>query len=209
MPRSKKPRELIANRLLAALSQKEYQRLQPQLEQVTLVFGDILYEPGDVIDYVYFVNQGIVSLLSIVEGRSPLEVGMVGSEGMVGIGVFLGARTSLNRALVQGAGTALRMKAGALLQELKQQGALSELLRRYTHSLLAQVSQGAVAPALLPCSIRWHCDAKKTVGDLNNFIQTAPAPGKIESAFDPLIIHFRDYGFTFFSAPKASCFSIH
>ena len=101
MPRSKKPRELITNQLLAALSQKEYQRLQPQLEQVALVFGDILYEPGDVIDYVYFVNQGIVSLLSIVEGRSPLEVGMVGSEGMVGIGVFLGARTSLNRALVQ------------------------------------------------------------------------------------------------------------
>ena len=154
MPRSKKPRELITNQLLAALSQKEYQRLQPQLEQVALVFGDILYEPGDVIDYVYFVNQGIVSLLSIVEGRSPLEVGMVGSEGMVGIGVFLGARTSLNRALVQGAGTALRMKAGALLQELKQQGALSELLRRYTHSLLAQVSQGAVCNHFHPVEER-------------------------------------------------------
>ncbi len=144
MPRSTKPREPIANHLLAALSSQEYQRLLPDLKLVSLVFGDILYEPGDIIQNVYFPNQGIISLLSTVEERSTLEVGVVGREGMAGIPIFLGARTSLNRALVQGTGTAMEMKAGALRQHVKQQGRLSDLLRRYTLSLLAQISQGAV-----------------------------------------------------------------
>ena len=144
MPQSTKPREPIKNHLLAALSRQEYQRLQPDLEPVALVFGTILYEPGDVVQDVYFPNQGIISLLSTVEERSTLEVGMVGSEGMAGITVFLGARTSLNRALVQGAGTAMRMKAAVLRQQIKDKRPLPELLRHYTHSLLTQISQGAV-----------------------------------------------------------------
>lgn len=144
MPRSTKPREPIANHLLAALPNQEYQRLLPDLKPVALVFGEILYEPGDIIEYVYFLNRGIISLLSTVEERSTLEVGMVGREGMAGMSVFLGARTSLNRALVQGAGTAMKMKAGALRQQLKNQGRLPDLLRHYTLSLLTQISQGAV-----------------------------------------------------------------
>jgi CRP-like cAMP-binding protein len=144
MPRSTQSREPIDNRLLAALSPKEYQRLQPDLKQVALVFGDILYEPGEVIEYVHFPNQGIISLLSTVEERSTLEIGIVGREGMAGIPVYLGARTSLNRALVQGAGTALRMKAGVLRKQIKDKKPLSELLRLYTLSLLTQISQGAV-----------------------------------------------------------------
>ena len=144
MPRSPKLREKIENQLLAALPLKEYQRLLPDLEQVALDFGTILYEPGEVMPYAYFPNQGIVSLLSMVEERSPLEVGMVGNEGVVGIGIFLGVNTSINRALVQGTGTAMKIKAEALRRELKQQSQLSDLFRRYTHSLLAQVSQGAV-----------------------------------------------------------------
>ncbi len=144
MPRSTKSREVIENHLLAALPSQEYQRLQPDLKQVALVFGDILYEPGDVIQNVYFPHQGLISLLSTVEDRSTLEVGIVGREGMAGIPVFLGATTSLNRALVQGAGTAMRMKAAVLRKQIKDKRPLPELLRYYTHSLLAQISQGAV-----------------------------------------------------------------
>ena len=144
MPRSTKPREPIENLLLAAVSSQEYQRLQPDLKKVALIFGEILYEPGEVIQNVYFPNQGIISLLSTVEERSTLEVGVVGREGMAGIAVFLGAKTSVNRALVQGTGTAMRMKATALQQHLKNPGRLPDLLRRYTHSLLSQISQGVV-----------------------------------------------------------------
>ncbi|MEP7338673.1 MAG: Crp/Fnr family transcriptional regulator [Acidobacteriota bacterium] len=143
MPRSTKPREPVPNRLLAALTTKEYQRLRPHLESFTLSFGEILYEPGQIIRHVYFPNSGIVSLLSMVEERSTLEVGMVGNEGMVGISMFLGVPNSLNRALVQGAGTAMRVTAQAFRKHIGHSGPLPDLLRRYTHSLLAQISQTA------------------------------------------------------------------
>jgi CRP-like cAMP-binding protein len=134
----------VANRLLAALPKKDYQRLLPRLEHVTLTFGDILYEPGDVIQHVYFPNDSIISLLSTVEKRKALEVGIVGSEGMAGLPVLLGVSKSLNRALVQGAGTAMRMKAQEMRKEFKQAGPLQTLLHRYTHGLLTQISQSAV-----------------------------------------------------------------
>lgn len=154
MLRSTKPREPLNNRLLAALSQKEYQQLAPDLTRVELQFEEILYEPGEVIQNVYFPNHGIISLLSTVEDRSTLEVGIVGSEGMVGIGVFLGVKTSLNRVLVQGAGSAMKMKAVALEKQIKNKRRLSELLRRYTHSLLIQISQAAVCNRFHPVEKR-------------------------------------------------------
>jgi hypothetical protein len=101
MLRSTKTLEPVANRLLAALPGKEYQRLRPHLEEVILAFGEVLYEPVDFIRRVYFPNHGIVSLLSMVEERSTLEVGVVGAEGMVGVSVFLGAQASPNQALAR------------------------------------------------------------------------------------------------------------
>jgi CRP-like cAMP-binding protein len=143
MLRSTKTREPVANRLLAALPSKEYQRLRPHLEEVTLPFGEVLYESGEIIRHVYFPNHGIVSLLSMVEERSTLEVGVVGNEGMVGISVFLGVGASLNQALVQGAGTAMSMKAHAMRKHVGHEGPLPDMLRRYANSLLAQISQTA------------------------------------------------------------------
>lgn len=134
----------VANRLLASLPKKEYQRLLPELEQVPLAFGDTLYEPGDDIDHVYFPDSGIISLLSEVESRKALEVGIVGNEGVAGLPVVLGVSVSLNHGLVQSAGTAMRMKAAALRREFKRDGALQRLLHRYLHSLLTQISQSAV-----------------------------------------------------------------
>lgn len=133
----------VANRLLATLPVKEYQRLRPELEQVTLNFADILYEPGQRIRHIYFPNDAIVSLLSEVATSATLEVGMVGNEGMTGIPVFLGVNESRNRAVVQGAGTAMRMKAAGLRRNANGDGSLDRLLRRYTQSLLTQVSQSA------------------------------------------------------------------
>ena len=133
----------IANRLLAALPQREYRRLLPELEQVSMPFAEIIYEPGDPIRHVYFPNDSIVSLLTAVTARSPLEVGLVGSEGLAGISVFMGIGVARTRALVQGAGTAMRMTAAALRSESNHIGSLHRLLHRYTHSLLTQVSQAA------------------------------------------------------------------
>ena len=143
MPTTKRA-ATVTNRLLAALPNKEYQRLLPELERVPLTFGDILYDPGDNIDHVYFPDSGIISLLSQVESQKLLEVGIVGNEGVAGLPVALGVRVSLNRGLVQSAGTAMRMKATVLQREFKRDGALQKLLHRYLHSLLTQISQSAV-----------------------------------------------------------------
>lgn len=111
MPISTKPGVPVENRILAALPKKEYQRLLPELEHVTLGFNEVLYKPGKRIQHVYFPNKGMISMISPVSERSTTAVNIVGNEGMTGISVFLGVATSSTRAIVQVAGTALRMKA--------------------------------------------------------------------------------------------------
>src|SRR5918994_6964134 len=90
------------NRLLATLPKNEYKRLLPKLKTVSLVLGEVLYEPGDAIKYVYFPNDSIISLISELSGTSWLEVGMVGNEGMAGLAVFMGATLSPTHAVLQG-----------------------------------------------------------------------------------------------------------
>jgi CRP-like cAMP-binding protein len=107
-------------------------------------FAEVIYEPGGRIRHVYFPNDSIVSLLDEVADRSTLEVGLVGNEGMAGISVFMGVDASPHRAIVQGAGTAMRLKASALRRESDGAGALHGLLHLYAHSLLTQVSRSAV-----------------------------------------------------------------
>src|SRR5690242_11172531 len=131
------------NRLLATLPKNEYKRLLPQLTTVSLVLGEELYEPGDVIKYAYFPNDSIVSLISELSQTSWLEVGMVGNEGMAGLAVFMGVGSSSTRAVVQGSGTAMRMSSAAIRIESNRLGSLHHLLHRYSHSLLAQVSQSS------------------------------------------------------------------
>lgn len=131
------------NRLLATLPKNEYKRLLPKLKTVSLVLGEVLYEPGAVIKYVYFPNDSIISLISKLSENSWLEVGMVGNEGMAGLAVFMGVNSSSTRALVQGAGTAMRMSSAAVRRESNRLGGLHHLLHRYSHSLLTQVSQSS------------------------------------------------------------------
>jgi CRP-like cAMP-binding protein len=143
-----------ANRLLATLPRKEYERLLPSMQEIPLLFEHVLYERGAVILDVYFPTSGIVSLLAAVEDRSTLEVGLVGTEGMVGLPVFMEVKTSGNLAVVQGAGSALKMKARAFRKECNDGGLLPRLMRRYSHSLLTQISQTAVCNRFHPIDAR-------------------------------------------------------
>ena len=135
--------ESTQNSLLAAVSRTEYRRLLGMLEPVTLTFGDVLYEPGDVISHVYFPGVSLVSLLTLVDHHLALEVGLVGREGMVGIPLALGVGVSSTRALVQGAGVAMRMKSAHFLKELGHSLPLQRAILRYTHALMAQVARTA------------------------------------------------------------------
>lgn len=136
-------RSAVANHLLAALPRKNYLRLLAGLEPVTLTFGEVLYEPGQPIRHIYFPNDSLVSLLTLVDGHLALEVGLVGREGMVGIPLALGIGVSSVRALVQGSGTAMRMKSGSFFREFRQSPPLQRELHRYTHVLMVQVTQTA------------------------------------------------------------------
>jgi CRP-like cAMP-binding protein len=142
MSSTRSPR--IANQLLAALPKKDYQSLQRHLEEVPLIFEEILYQPNELISDVYFPNSGIISLLAAVNGRATLEVGLVGQEGMLGLAIFMGVSSSQNRAVVQGTGLAMKIKATAFRKECNNGGALPRLLLRYTHSLVTQITQSAI-----------------------------------------------------------------
>jgi len=133
----------VANSMLAALPRNQYRRLLAGLELVALTFGEVLYEPGERIRHVYFPNDSLVSLLTLVDNHLALEVGMVGREGMIGLPLAMGRDVSPVRALVQGAGTAMRMKAARFSEEIRKSPKLQGEINRYTGALMAQITQTA------------------------------------------------------------------
>ena len=131
------------NHLLAALPREDYQRLLPELEPVNLIYGEVLFEPGERLRHAYFPGDAHVSLLTVLEKGKALEVSLVGREGMVGVPLALGVDDSPVRALVQGSGTALRMKAAAFREELARSAPLQREVHRYAYAKLTQARQTA------------------------------------------------------------------
>jgi len=139
---------IAENRLLAALPTNVRERLQPDLESVTLAVGKVLYEAHDALSYVYFPTTAIVSLLYTMENGSTAEMGIVGCDGVVGIAVFMGGDTTPNRAVVQSGGDAFRLALKPFRVEFRRTGELHRLLLLYTQALLTQMSQAAVCNRL-------------------------------------------------------------
>lgn len=138
------PKTSLQNNLLNALPTLDYEHLSPMLEPVMMKLGDVLYESGAPLSHVYFPTTCIVSLLYVMENGSSAEIAMVGNEGIVGIALFMGGNTMPNRAVVQSAGYAYRMRASVLKQEFDRNGPLLHLLLRYTQAIITQMSQTAV-----------------------------------------------------------------
>lgn len=136
------------NRLLATLPREAYERLLPDLEPVFFTLGEVVYESGGQMTHVYFPTTSHISLLYTTIDGATAEMGLVGNEGVVGIALFMGGETTPNRAMVQGAGEAFRMKANAMLDEFKRGGEFQQLLLRYTQALITQISQTAVCNRL-------------------------------------------------------------
>jgi len=133
----------VSNRLLAALPRRDRQRLTAGCDKIELAFGEVLSEPGGRIRHVYFPAESFISLAAPVDGRETLEVGLIGSEGMLGIPLILGIGISPQRALVRGAGAALRMTTASFQRELGASVALRRGLNRYLYALMAQFAQTA------------------------------------------------------------------
>jgi CRP-like cAMP-binding protein len=133
----------VPNHLLGALPRKDYQKLLPVLELVKLTFGEILYESHAQIRHVYFPIDCFVSMLTTVDAGRAAEVGLIGSEGMIGVPMALGVAVSPFRAVVQGGGTAMRLKTVDFRRNFSNSHALKREVFLFTHLLMIQIAQTA------------------------------------------------------------------
>lgn len=129
------------NHILNALPKEDFERLLPELELVALPHGKILYRPDELIEYVYFPNTAMISIVTMTAEGQSVEAGVVGWEGMAGINVLMGVDSMPNENIVQLSGDGLRMTTAAVKREFKRGGALNELLMRFINVLIIQIGQ--------------------------------------------------------------------
>ncbi len=133
---------MIQNHLLSALPEAARKDLFSHVTQVSVSVGEVLHRSQAEIQYVYFPETCVISLLAAMQDGSMVEVGVVGNEGMLGLRVLLGVKKTPHSAVVQVAGTALRMNAPLLEHDLHRvSSSLRPLLLPYTQALLSQLSQ--------------------------------------------------------------------
>jgi CRP-like cAMP-binding protein len=132
------------NHLLAALATDEQARLYPHLQLVDMPLASVLYESGDVLRYVYFPIDCVVSLLYVLADGASAEIAVVGNDGLIGIALFMGGDTTPSRAIVQVAGSAYRLHGNFLKDEFRRNGNLHATFLRYTQALITQMAQTAV-----------------------------------------------------------------
>jgi CRP-like cAMP-binding protein len=142
MPRPS--RAPLENLLLAALPGPDRRRLLAACEQVDLVPGDVMHEPGEHLLHVHFPTDSVISLITPMSGHDRLEVGQVGSEGMLGISLVLGVNAARTLALVQGAGSAWRLDREQFRRELERCDPLRREMQRYVQVVMYQLAQMAV-----------------------------------------------------------------
>ena len=163
------PSHSTENQILANLDKTEYQHFFSQLERVSLPTGQLIYEAYDPINYVYFPETAVFSMLATMEDGRTIEVGPVGKEGLVGLRVALGAKTTPDRVVVHIGGNALRLTASVLKAELTgERTALLKKLTRYTRMLLAMTGRTGACNKLHSLEqqlARWLRTMNDYVGD--------------------------------------------
>ena len=132
------------NQLLAALSTAEVDALRSRLELVQMRLGDMVYEPGEKLEHVYFPTTAIVSLHYVTASGATCETSGVGCEGVVGISLFMGGDSTPSSAVVHTAGYAYRLRRQVVKQEFDRHDLLGRVLLNYVQALITQVSQTAV-----------------------------------------------------------------
>lgn len=131
------------NHLIESLPRTDRLRLRAVCEPVELVLSEVLCEQGQSTHHVYFPVDGFISLVTVIDDRAGLEVGMIGREGMLGAQLILGVARAPLRALVQGPGAAWRVSAAAFRRELVCSTSLQRHLHRYLYVLMAQLAGSA------------------------------------------------------------------
>ncbi len=132
------------NRLIATLPEAVWSIWQAQLQPADLPLGLVLYESGGTQTHAYFPTSGIVSLLNLLKDGHSAEIAVVGSEGVIGVSLFMGGDSTPGRAVVQSAGAGYRLSASFIKQEFRRSPEVTRLLMRYTQALITQMAQTAV-----------------------------------------------------------------
>jgi CRP-like cAMP-binding protein len=157
----------IRNRLLASLSSADLAELSDDLQPVTLAKYQIVYEVGAALDHIYFIEEGLASVLTIMEDGGSSEVGMVGPEGAIGLSALLGGRVSAQQVIVHLAGSALRITAAACKTAFDSNARIRAALLRFIEDLLNLSSQTAACNRLHSIeqrSARWLLMASNRIG---------------------------------------------
>ena len=139
---------LDRNSLLCSIAHVEGELLTPYLEPASLPLGNVIYEPGERVEYCYFPTDSVVSMLYTMEDGSTAEMALVGNDGVTGIAAFLGGGSTCSRAVVAVAGEAFRLPAKRMQQQFERSTLLQQLLLRYVQALITQVCQTAVCNRL-------------------------------------------------------------
>lgn len=155
------------NQILSLLPAEEFDRFRAHLQSVELKQGQVLFEPGIPFDEVYFVDQGMVSVVSIMENGSSIEVGTIGNEGLAGLSVILGVDSVAYRHVMQVAGRARKLDTSVLANELWNGRQLRKLLNLYHAAFNTQVMQGMACNGLHSIEqrcCRWLLTTQDRVG---------------------------------------------
>lgn len=142
------PLATLKNRLLSVLPTEDRGLVAPHLVPVDLEKGRLLYDPGDLVDQVYFPNDCVVSLMTLMENGAAIESAIIGREGALGLMAAVAPRQSLTRAIVQAPGSALRIAAGPLHEIWSRSPALRDLVDRHSEALLGHAIQSVACNAL-------------------------------------------------------------
>jgi len=137
----------VRNRILAALPAVEFAAVAKHLTLINMDLGQSLHRAGETIDVVYFVESGFISALTVLSDGAPLEIGLIGAEGVAGVSVVLGATTSFSETMCQTGGAAYRISPAALIGAVADAPRLRDLLLRYVHAFHIQVAQTAACNA--------------------------------------------------------------
>jgi CRP-like cAMP-binding protein len=160
------------NRILAALPDDERSAIRSNLTEIVLDTGHILYEQRATIDYVYFPDTAVLSLLSRMNNGAVVEVGTIGNEGGTGLRLFLGATVSVPETLAQIPGTARRMSAVAFSSAITDLPRFREIVGKCMHAFMTQVSQTAACNRLHGIDercARWLLLTHDRVGGADSF----------------------------------------
>jgi CRP-like cAMP-binding protein len=155
------------NEILRRLGRADYERLQPHLQQVSIGVKQLVYEKGQKIDYVWFPESGVISLVKVLSDGIVVETGTVGNEGLVGLPAIFGVDTSSSRAFGQIPGRAIRLSAAVALEERRRGGLFGELVLRFANATVAMLAQSVAcnrAHSLEERMCRWLLMTHDRVG---------------------------------------------